>query len=798
MRLTRLVFFIILSLPTIAFSQSDCSLVFSGQVVGGGDPVPGVAILIREIQKGVVSSIEGRFRIDGLCKGVYTVELRFLGYKPLIIDLDLDGNVDRTIQLEEETKKLDEVVIKGTTDNIQNAQNYVTLTEKDLAATAGKSLGESLKEISGVNTIQAGPGIFKPVIHGVHSTRVLILNHGIRQEGQQWGAEHAPEVDPFIASELVVVKDASAIKYGTDALGGVVVVNPPSLPEKAGLGGTINMIGQTNGRGGTVSGMLEGGLKDHDGWGWRLQGTAKRAGDYHAANYQLTNTGSKELDFSGAAGYHGKKFGTEVFFSHFQTELGILKGTAVSSFDDLGEAMLRPVPQYTSPFSYRIEAPRQEVMHNLLKINAHTETDKGDFHFQYGFQDNSRKEFDMRIGSLTDAPALDLKLSTHTFDAEWEFGKENVNSFCFGLNGMIQQNSNVYGTSRIPFIPNFTSVSAGPFFVSKFYLRAWTIDAGARYDYKHYDVAGYDYKNSLFRANTGFQNVSATLGATVVLKNHQSFSMNLSTASRPPHVAELYSLGTHQSAVANEYGLLLDNQTNEVHDINDVDFRIEKAVKWVNTYRYQTDKFELEATAYANFIFNYIYLQPVGITMTLRAPLPAFRYTQTDALFLGIDLSGEWKAAKQLEVVSKASILRASDYTNKDYLVFIPSNRFEAGLRYEVPRWKMFVESRLKYTMKQTRAPRYISPETLIEYEKNDINPFQDDPRNFDFMLAPDGYFLLNAAVGVSVPVNKSKFEFRASGENILNTSYREYTNRFKYFADDVGRNIILSAKFVF
>ncbi|MFM9075334.1 MAG: TonB-dependent receptor, partial [Bacteroidota bacterium] len=69
-----------------------------------------------------------------------------------------------------------------------------------------------------------------PVIHGVHSQRILILNHGVRQEGQQWGAEHAPEIDPLIASDIQVIKDASAIRYGVDAIGGVVVVNPPALP----------------------------------------------------------------------------------------------------------------------------------------------------------------------------------------------------------------------------------------------------------------------------------------------------------------------------------------------------------------------------------------------------------------------------------------------------------------------------------------------------------------------------------------------------------------------------------------
>lgn len=777
----------------LLFNQ-DCNYTFSGKTL------PGATIIFNS--EPTIANADGTFKIGNICTGTYNVSVQFIGYKTTSFSLTIDRDTRQDIILEEETTQLNEVVVSEKKDNIEGAHNFVTLGEKELAETAGKSLGETLKEIPGVNTIQAGPGIFKPVIHGVHGTRVLILNHGIRQEGQQWGAEHAPEVDPFVASELIVVKDASAIKYGADALGGVIIVNPPSLPTTNTLGGSLNLVGQSNGRSGTVSGMLEGGLKDHDGWGWRVQGTAKRAGDYHTPTYQLTNTGSKEIDFSGATGYHGKTFGAEVFYSHFQTELGILKGTAVNNADDLEAAMERTPPSYTSPFSYNIGAPRQQVGHDLLKLNMHKQWDEGTLTFQYGFQNNARKEYDIRIGAYANLPALDLKLTTHSFEGEWEITKEDKYTLCFGVNGLVQQNSNVFGTNRIPFIPNYTSFSGGPFAISKFYLKAWTVDLGVRYDYRHYNVAGYDYKNDLFHSNIAFQNVSGTAGATLRMKRDQSLSMSLSTAWRPPHVAELYSLGTHQGAAANEYGLLLDPQTNNVMDIRDSDFKIEKATKFVTTYKISRERFLVEATGYANFIFNYIYLRPIGITQTLRGTLPAFRYTQTDALFLGGDISAQQMIYQHLSVVSKISLIRASDYTNNDYLVFIPPNRFELGLRYDLEKLKklsgLFLESKWKYTMRQTRAPRVIPIETLKQYQQNGTNPFQDDPGNFDFMAAPKGYYLWNVSAGIHVPTSKGRYEFRASVENMLNTSYREYTNRFRYYANDLGSNFIVSAKYVF
>src|SRR3546814_18536850 len=103
--------------------------------------------------------------------------------------------------------------------------------------------------------LKTGATIAKPVIHGLHSNRILILNNGIRQEGQQWGSEHAPEIDPFIAKRITVVKGAETIRFGPDAMGGVVIVEPSELDRKSGINGEINLAGAANGRSGVASAM---------------------------------------------------------------------------------------------------------------------------------------------------------------------------------------------------------------------------------------------------------------------------------------------------------------------------------------------------------------------------------------------------------------------------------------------------------------------------------------------------------------------------------------------------------------
>lgn len=780
-------------------AQVNCVYTLKGTIQSDAEFLPGAVILL-ENGKGAVANERGEFVIENLCVGKFNGKVQHIGFLVYEFTIEIPARAELKIKLAPDVISLEEVVVQDKIKNAEHSQNISQLTQKQLAESSGKSLGESLKEISGVNSIQAGPGVFKPVIHGVHSQRILILNHGIRQEGQQWGAEHAPEIDPFVASSVTVVKDASAIKYGTDALGGVVIVNPAELPETAGLGGSFSAIGQSNGRSGTLSGMLEGGIKNQDGWGWRVQGTGKRAGDFHAPNYQLTNTGLSEVNYSAAVGLHRERYGVEAYFSHFQSTIGILRGTSISSLDDLIVAMESSTPQFTTDFSYTIQEPRQEVSHDLLKLSGHLKTSKGELRFQYGFQNNQRQEFDIRRGSLSNIPSIDLALATHTIETEWE--TESANRItCLGVTGMIQNNRNIPGTQRIPFIPNFTGISTGAFAITKFTWDKVTLDLGGRYDFRNYDVSGFDFKNSRYESSMLFHNASATGGVTVNLNPRSVFSSNVSSAWRPPHVAELYSLGTHQSAAAIEYGLLLNEMTNEVMDIEDADFKVEQALKWVNTYRYERNEFDVEATFYANYISNYIYLRPAGITQNVRGVYPYFRYTQTDALFLGADVAVGIPLSRNLKLNTKASLLSARDVAQNDYLVFIPSNRYEAGVRYDrvslFGLQNVYAETKLKRITQQTRTPQTITVREIQEAAEQNVNLFADG-NNFDFQSAPQGYWLWNAAIGFSAKTGDSRLDFRVACENMLNTTYREYTNRFRYYADDLGRNFMLSIKYTF
>ncbi len=787
----------------VAVGQVKCALSITGKVFDESkNSLPGATVFIKELNQGKVTDLNGEYTFLELCEGNYSIEIKFLGYETQQIKLNLKKSYRIETMLNTEDQLLTEVVVSDHRDPFGKATNYGTLSGKALEEIRGKSLGESLQGITGVNTIQSGPAIFKPVIHGVHSQRILIMNNGIRQEGQQWGAEHAPEIDPFTAANIVVVKDAGAIKYGTDALGGVVILTPAELPTDQQLGGQLHTIGSSNGRAGNVSGMLEGSISKHKGWGWRIQGTAKKSGDLHTPGYNLSNTGFRELNYSASTGYHKEGKGFEVFYSHFNATIGVLRGSVVGSAEDLALALEREPPQNTQPFTYQVNPPRQEVGHDLIKLKGHTRKGDNLFNVQYGFQINNRLEFDLRKGSLNEVPALGYKLYTHTVDAEWENTKEKSHTHSLGINGMLQDNNKLDGTQNIPFIPNFVNYSAGIFWIEKLSRSKWDWEMGSRYDLKYYDIVGFDFRNQLYRSKLNFHNVSATLAGTLKVTTNSSFTTSLGSSWRPPNVAELYSLGTHQSAAAIEYGLMLDKETNEVRVPDAVNLNVEQALKWVSTYRIKKGKLNAEISGYVNYIFNYIYLQPHGVTKTTRGIFPYFRYTQTDASFMGTDVSLNYVISKALTLNAKISLLRAKDETNNDYLIFIPSNRYEGSIRYDVPQvqsWiSPYVEFRMKYVSKQNRAPRVVSIRDIISSKEQGIDLFANDNHNFDFVDSPDGYFLASFNAGVSRPIQKSKLDLRLSVDNLTNTAYREYSNRMRYYANDIGRNISIALKYSF
>lgn len=785
---SALIFFALLFSTSLLMGQ--CNVVFQGKVLSGADnsSLPLATIELLDLHESTVANDQGEFSFENLCSAQIRVRIRYLGFQTFeqSIDLSIQANTIEII-LQVDSKELAEVTVEANKAKAIASLKVGQLDEFELSKLPAKSLGEVLTAFTGVNMLQTGPTITKPIIHGMHSNRILILNNGIRQEGQQWGQEHAPEIDPFMANNLELVKGAAAVKYGSDAIGGVILVNPDDLPRSGPISGKISAIGATNNRLYSSSGILEGGS---NGFGWRVQGTYKKAGDAQAPDYRLTNTGMEELNYSMGLGYHKEDAGIELYYSAFDAEYAILRSSHFGNLTDLENAVGAERPLVVNPFSYDINNPYQKVRHQLAKINGHLDVEGlGEVSTQYGFQHNQRREFDIRRGGRSEIPSLSLDLYTHIVELDLEVPAVNDWRGDFGASFMYQNNENNPETGVRPLIPDFENWTAGAHGIIRYIQLGYELEAGVRYDFKHYLIKRFDENNQLLKPTFNFSNFTGSLGAVLFLSDEWNLRTNLGTAWRAPHVNELFSEGLHHGAASIEEG-------------ND-SLRSERAIKWITTLSREKNRSRFELAAYYNYIYDYIYLRPEEVALTIRGAFPVFRYQQTNAYFIGADMDYSYQVNKDLLFSAKMALIRAMDQQTQDPLIGIPPGQLELGLEKTFPSRRvenLFLGVNAQYVFEQGNAPRVVTVAEIRDAQQNDQDLFADDPSVFDILDVPDDYLLLNLNAGFSLPLKNQaqRLDFFLSVDNVLNTRYRSYLNRFRYYADELGTNVNLRVNFNF
>ncbi|WP_224996704.1 TonB-dependent receptor [Cesiribacter sp. SM1] len=792
---------VLAALPLAAQQQkpkciTDCSCDMAGRVVDQltQEPLPFATVQLKGSSVGTIADDEGVFHLHNLCDDEFDLVVSFVGYKPVTHHHDLYHN-DPVIYLSPEEAQLESIVVEGR--QMESGMASVTATTigpEELENSQGERLGNLLSRLSGVTTLSTGQNVVKPVIHGLHSSRILIINNGIRHESQNWGAEHAPEIDPSQVSNISLIKGAASVKYGPGALGGVIVVNPPQPQLTAPLSGRAGLRLQSNGRaaGGTL--LLQEGYSN---FAWLAQASGLFQGDLHTPDYNLTNTGARELSFSAGALYHRRQLDLRAHYSYFQQKLGILRGSVVGSLNDLAFAINNEPPAYTSGFSYNINTPNQEVLHHLLKLDGSYTFHNSSLDFQYGFQLNERQEYDVRRGTNNQLPSINLQLLTHSFEADWNHPAIGNLKGSAGVQLQLQDNNNIAGTNTTPFLPNYNNLNLGAYLAESIQAGETIFDLGVRFDIQQSSVRGRDQNQDIFRHELNYSSITASTGFLKPMNNWSTIQSNLGLAWRPPNMAELYSYGKHETVI--EYGLLRFHEgVSGVFSQAERAANSELSYKWVNTYSYQRNGTTAELTAYVNYLQNYIYSKPAGITVISRGPFPFFIYDQTNALLAGVDGSFALQHNNLWESALRFSFLYATDVKNNERFLGLPANRIAYTLAYKQARLGKFSNFTAglepSYTFRQYLAPPVITPAQLLESAGDDTEIFATAENGFDLMAAPEGYFLLNLAGSIE----KGKLTYGLEVRNLLNTSYRDYTNRLRYFADEPGRNFVVSVKYNF
>lgn len=758
----------LLLLTFIAKAQEGCSNELTLQFVEQHtqEPIHPAVVYIEELKLSQSTDEKGNVVFKNLCTNEYTIHLHSFGYASFVQKIKVFQNTNLTFKIKHDVENLDEVVIKEER-HAKLIQSSEQLSADEISAQSGKTITQLLQQINGVNALGNGATISKPIIHGMHSNRIATLNNGIKQEDQQWGAEHAPNIDPFSAGKITLVKGAAGVQYGTDALAGVIVIEPQEISSESGWNSTMHLAGASNNRMGVVALKIEHSSESITGLSMRLQGSMKQAGNYRIPNHWVDNTGMNEANFSSTFTYKKAHFNAEMFYSHFQTELGIYTGSHTGNQQDLHLAINSPKPLIEANFSYDIKRPKQMVFHDLLKSKITVENHLGIWQLTYGMQQNFRQEFDLtRVA--TNKAQLNLTLTTHSLNLnfsskEWKNWKTQT-----GIDGQYQNNAFENG-DRL-FIPLYQSISLAMYGIEKWKKNNWQFEAGARYDVKQYDVTNFEGNDQhKVKYTPTFHNISTTIGGQYRFPSGWEISSTLSRAWRAPQANELYSSGFHQGAARIEYG----NKQLKPEQSNGVNINVN--FEWGN-------KFQLQTTLYSQWIQDFIYLEPGADLLTIRGYFKTFNYQQTDAWLNGFDCTLGYEWNQHWRSLAKASILRARNVSQNDWLILMPSDRVSWNLRYShsfrQSLQNLFAEFQIQFVARQTRIPRNFD--------------------QIDFPRPPADYTLCNGSAGFTTLLRNQPVDIQFEINNIFNVAYRDYLDAFRYFINQPGTNFTFRLKIPF
>lgn len=747
------------------------------------DGLPGVSVFFPALKKGTITDAHGHYVISGLKAGTYEVTAQIIGYGIYKKTIELNRSITLDITLTPDPLQIEGSTVTVERDNVMDSYQSVTaLDEGQLDQHRGQTLGETLKDVPGVSLLQTGPSIAKPVVRGLHSQRVVVLNDGVTQEGQQWGGEHAPEIDPFAAGSITVIRGAAGLEYGAGAIGGVIRVEPSPLPEHAGIGGELSLNGFTNNRQMAGALRIEGGLANKPGFGWRAQVSGRKAGNAQTPRYVIGNSGFQEFNGSAAVGFRNHRWESQLYYSHFGTELGIYKGSHIGNTSDLIAAIKRNrVPLTEDGFSFAIGNPRQVITHDLISARVHRQTDAGDrFEFQGGWQRNHRQEFDSHKPLGTPAedlkkPSFDLSLYTYTADVRWRHRPIGDFAGTIGVNVMRQRNVN----QAIRLIPSFRTYNAGLYWIEKWVQDDWSAEAGLRYDQRWLDASFTAQQQLKLGVNENedhvYRSTSAAVGVNRRFAEYWSIGINAGTAWRPPGVNELYSNGVHHGTAQ--------------YEIGDPAMGVEKSYSTDITLHHNSEKINGDVSVFVNRMDNYIHLYPSRKpTLTIRGAFPTFRYAQTEAQLTGIDGQIQWHALDIVRLDAGWSIVRGRDLKKDEPLIYMPSDRFsglmhwhfsDAGTIHEP-----YVDIGITWYRRQSHVPE--GAETFV----NDADSVTVTP--------PPGYVTVDFEVGCEWHTSWSPITISLAINNVFNTRYANYLSRFRYYIDDPGRNIVLRVQIPF
>ena len=730
------------------------------------EPLPGVDIYIEELHIGTTSDFNGNYVLKNIPKGTHKLQFSFVGYsthnasivisrEDIVLDLAMSPSIFH----------MDEVIVSAPFSKLQseNVMKIESRSVNTLKKQGAPTLAQSLTSVPGISELSTGNGIGKPVIRGLSGNRVLVYTQGVRLENQQYGQEHGLGLNDSGIDGVEVIKGPASLLYGSDALGGVLYVNPERFAYQ---GETKASAGQTFFSNTLGSNTTLGVKTSKEQVKMLLRGAYNTHSDYEIpSGERVSNTRYREVDFKAGLGLNLENFVTELRYNFNKSDIGIPEGIEESSV------------------SKKLLPPFQDLTTHILSLHNHFFLNRSKFEVNLGYVMNRRKEYeeahdheeeehgmeedhdseeahdDFEEHDASEA-ALFMDLNTFTYDVKYHLPSSEKFETIAGVQGMWQSNEN-YGEEIL--IPDAITNDIGILFNTSYKLRDdHTLQGGVRFDHRSiatdaYELEHHDHEHELDPGHDeeeeedaelveaidrSFSNVTFSLGYKTNLFRLISTRINFASGFRAPNLAELASYGVHHG-------------TNRF-EIGNPDLESEMNFQTDLSLDYQNRHFEIYVNGFYNHLRDYIYLQPTGEE---RDEAPVFEYVQNDAKLYGTEFGVHFHPhpLDWMHLESDFEMV-IGELDQGGYLPLIPANKWSNTLRAEFKEVRSFNELYLSVT----------------------LDSFFRQDRVSTFETETPGYSLVNFGMGGTLDFEKCSLELRLSLNNALNETYVSHLSRLK------------------
>jgi iron complex outermembrane receptor protein len=708
----------------------------SGKVAdSAGTGLIHVRIVVLEASRSAETDAGGSYSIPNVADGTWGVSFSAVGFAPVVRRITLAGkDVEVNVVMRQSLIELPDLQVTATpiaTSVLTSPQPTAVLSGTELRTEQAPSLGETLKMVPGVHSLSTGIGVGKPVIRGLTSNRVLVLDDGQRLETAQWGDEHSPNIETANAERIEVIKGPASVLYGSDALGGVINVIPRELPTAEPgvtvVHGTISGAYGTNNREPDGSILLEGA---NGGFGFRVTGSGRTSKNVKTPDYELWNSANRAAGGSGTLGLRGAW------------------GSVTGTFSQRNEKIQLTDEDPAETPTQRIETSRGRVDLTLPLGASRLEADAG-------YERNRRREL-----ADPETSEVDLGLLTKT----WTGGAHLHHAPLGKLNGIIgvsglRNSFDKFGAETL--IPNSTAYNIGAYAFEQMESGRLGVSFGLRADHRHLDVeADSELGNAASIRN--YNSVTGNVGLLFHVTEPVALVLNVGRGYRAPSNFDLFSNGVHEGTVAFEKG--------------NPDLKVETSVNADLALRVQSSKVRMEVGGFLNYINDFIYTVPSGTTDP-GSGFQIFNTTQGDARLLGFEASLEYHPVQVLHLQGSADYTRGTNTTTDNPLPLMPPFRATYLARFE------------------GRSRRnFLTPYLSVSGETNGKQTRQD-PAEAEFYADAFGgagyqskaYTLANVGAGFGVLAGASTVRIDLQLRNIFDKAYADYLSRIKTNALNPG-----------